>query len=485
MKTLRLFSACCAAAAVIILSLTLVCPAAEPDKFPRDKKGVYDLTCRDISSSFQKFMQCNAGKIPRRICEADPDWNALHFNYTAVKELRKYHVIMLPGGEFDFFDELLGFCEGRDADDLEELFNKFPLMKEDIELAMKEEVCPVYQDDAEDYYDEFMDGFITYEMLLGSHGISFTRLQFSQDDNPYFAGDRAEKVSLLADTIEQLDAQYSALEPQYQKDFIIIGHSFGGINITDFLAELLNAHVPGTPEARMFEAATVRQWPAEKKERIFKKIKAIALINTFIQGDRTEETMLLKKATEQGITATDPVEYYIDYVLKHVQTEVFTKENIQLHQIYHNTLLSNRYRGNYYLTDKNSVEPKTGTPIKDAFDRIAREIAVISVGCHVPKYFPDLRVGANALVEASKSKWKEENIRNDGLVDSFASIIPRDNVEFVLLPDLDHGALVLKPSVAGISVGHHYDQMPFVRTLFKRLSSRMKEIQAGQSPGVK
>ena len=88
-------------------------------------------------------------------------------------------------------------------------------------------------------------------------------------------------------------------------------------------------------------------------------------------------------------------------MLKHIQTEVFTKENIKLHQLYHNSLLSNRYRGNYYFTDKNSTQPKADTPIKDAFDRIAREKAVISVGCTVPKYFPDLQVGANVLVEAS------------------------------------------------------------------------------------
>lgn len=470
----------CAVFAALMFGVTLQCAAAEPDKFPKDKKGVYDLTCKDISATFQTFMQCNSGKIPRSVCEDDPDWNSLHFSYSAVKDLRNYHVIMLPGGEFDFFDELLGFCEGRDADDLEELFNKFPLMKADIELAMEEEVCPVYQEEAEEYYEEFMDGFITYEMFLGSHDIPFTRLQFSQDDNPYFAGDRAEKVSLLADTLERLDTQYSALEPKYQKNFILLGHSFGGINITDFLVELLNGHVPGTPEARMFEATKVRQWPADKKERIFNKIKAIGLINTFIQGDRTEETMLLNTAREQGITAGDPVEYYIDYVLKNVQTEVFTKENTQLHRIYHNALLSNRYRGNYYFTDKNSTQPKAGKPIKDAFDRIARDMAVISVGCTVPKYFPHLIVGPNVLVEASKSKWKEENIRNDGLVDSFASIIPRGSVEFVLLPNLDHGSLVLKPSVAGISSGYHYDQMPFVRTLFKRLASRMQEIQGAQ-----
>jgi hypothetical protein len=32
--------------------------------------------------------------------------------------------------------------------------------------------------------------------------------------------------------------------------------------------------------------------------------------------------------------------------------------------------------------------------------------------------------------------------------------------------------------VAGISIGHSYDQMPFVKTLFKRLSTRMNEIPA-------
>jgi hypothetical protein len=482
---MRSASVCCALTAAILVIFPLISLAAEPDKFPKDTKGVYDLTCRDISSSFQKFMQCNSGKISRSICEADPAWNSLHFNYSAVKDLRNYHVIMLPGGEFDFFDELLGFCEGRTADDLEDLFNKFPLMKEDIELAMKEEVCPVYEEGAEEYYEEFMDGFITYVMFLGSHDIPFTRLQFSQDDNPYFAGDRAEKVTLLADILERLEIQYSALEPVQQKNFILLGHSFGGLNIADFLMELLNGHVAGTPEARMFELTSVRSWPVEKKERIFKKIKAIGLINTFVQGDRSEETLLLNVAKEQGLQASDPVEYYIDYVLKNFQTEVFTKENIQLHRIYNYALISNRYRSNYYLTDKNSTQPKAGKPVKDAFDRIARDMAVISVGCTVPKFFPHLIAGPNVLVEASKSKWKEENIRNDGLVDSLASIIPRENVEFVLLPNLDHGALVLKPSVAGISAGHHYDQMPFVRTLFKRLSSRMKEIQAAQTSTLK
>jgi len=483
MKTARSASVCCALAAVLLVAFPLMCAAIEPDPLPIDTKGVYDLTCRDISVPFQLFMQCNSGKIARAVCDADPDSAALQFGYSAVKELRNYHVILLPGGEFDFFNELLGYCDGRTADDLEELLRLFPVMRADIESALKTEVCPAFKEGFEDYYDSLMDAYITYVMFLGRHDISFTRLQFSEDDSTYFAGDRASKVSLLANTIDRIEAGYGSNE--FKKNYILIGHSFGGINITDFLAELLNAHVAGTPEARMFEATSVRKWSAEKKEYIFNKIKGIALINTFVQGDRSEETLLLKTAAEQKITASDPVEYYIDYVLKHVQTEVFTKENTQLHRIYHNTMLSNRYRNNYYFTDRNSVTPKTGTPIKDAFDRIAREKAVISVGCSVPKYFPHLIVGPCLLVESSKDKWKEENIRNDGLVDSLASILPRKEVEFVLLPNLDHGALVLKPEVAGITAGYNYEQMPFVRTLFKRLASRIKEIQAGQTPGVK
>jgi hypothetical protein len=483
MKTARSASICCVFAAALVIALPFMCAAAAPDPLPTDTKGVYDLTCRDISASFQLFMKCNSGKISRTICNADPDSEALQFSYSAVKELRNYHVIMLPGGEFDFFDELLGFCDGRPAEDLEELFKLFPLMRADIESAVLNEVCPGFKEDFEYYYDALMDAYITYVMFLGSHDISFTRLRFSEQDNAYFAGDRTTKVSLLADTIDRIEAGYGANE--LKKNYILIGHSFGGINITDFLGELLNAHVPGTPEHRMFETTTVRRWPAEKKEYIFNKIKGIALINTFIQGDRSEETLLQKIAKEQKITASDPVEYYIDYVLKHVQTEVFTKENRQLQRIYHYTLLSNRYRGNYFLTDKNSVTPKAGTPIKDAFDRIAREKAVISVGSTVPKYFPHLIVGPNLLVESSKDKWKEENIRNDGLVDSLASIIPRESVEFVLLPNLDHGALVLKPSVFGITAGYNYEQMPFIRTLFKRLATRIKEIEAGQPSSVK
>ncbi|MCX5903385.1 MAG: hypothetical protein NTV89_07915 [Proteobacteria bacterium] len=225
MKTLRSASVCCALAAAILVAFPFMCVAVEPDEFPTDTKGVYDLTCKDISESFQIFMKCNSGKISRAICDADPDSAALQFNYSAVKELRNYHVIMLPGGEFDFFDELLGFCDGRTADDLEELFKLFPDMRADIESVMKNEVCPDFKEGFEDYYDSLMDAYSTYIMFLGRHDISFTRLQFSEDDNPYFAGDRAEKVSLLASTIDRIEAGYGAND--FKKNYILIGHSFG------------------------------------------------------------------------------------------------------------------------------------------------------------------------------------------------------------------------------------------------------------------
>ncbi len=99
--------------------------------------------------------------------------------------------------------------------------------------------------------------------------LSFTRLQFSQDDAPCFAGDRPDKVSLLADTIDKIEAQLAGSDNSSQKNYILLGHSFGGINIADFLVELLNGHVPGTPEHLMFANTTVRAWPAEKKERDF------------------------------------------------------------------------------------------------------------------------------------------------------------------------------------------------------------------------
>jgi hypothetical protein len=65
------------------------------------------------------------------------------------------------------------------------------------------------------------------------------------------------------------------------------------------------------------------------------------------------------------------------------------------------------------------------------------------------------------------------------MVDTYSTILPHDSVEFLLLPNLDHGGLVLKPQVRGISIGHTYDQLPFIKTLVKRLMTKVAEIPAG------
>jgi hypothetical protein len=464
-------------AAAVILILPLAASAADPGRLAKNKKENYDLTGSDISSTFMKFMKCNAGKLPHKSCVSDAASDSFLFNYGAVKKLRNYHVIMLPGGDFDFLDELMGYCgEGKESFDVQALFDSFPKLEEQVEQAFDNEVCPAYEQDPEMYYDTFFDAYLTYEQFLGSNDISFTRLQFSLDDDPCFAGDRLDKINLLAHTIDKLEAQQAGADNASRKNYILMGHSFGGINIADFLVELLNGHVPGTPEYLMLANATVRGWTTEKRERIFKKIKGVALINTFVQGDFSGEAGLQNIAKQQNMQGDDYVQYYINRVITSHQSEVFDADNVTLHSMYHYALLSNSYRQNYYFTDKNAATAKTGTPIKDAFDRIARSMAVVSVGTYVPRYFPYTIVGPNVLVALSKGKWRRENIRNDGFVDSHASIIPREGVEYLVLPNLDHGALVLRPMVPGISVGHHYDQMPFIRTLFTRLGTRMQEI---------
>ncbi len=53
---------CMVAAAVILLPFGA--SAADPDRWAKDKKDNYDLTGRDVSATFMKFMKCNAGKLP-------------------------------------------------------------------------------------------------------------------------------------------------------------------------------------------------------------------------------------------------------------------------------------------------------------------------------------------------------------------------------------------------------------------------------------
>ena len=463
--------------AAAMLALPNSALTSEIGRQGKDKKDNYDLTGFDISSSFRKFMKCNAGKLNLYECNSDLAAQSLLFDYAAVEKLRNYHVIMIPGGDYDFFSELETLCEGGPTEDLEDFFEAYPVLGLEIKNSMEKEVCPGYQKGEENSYDKFMDAFISYEMFLGSNDIAFTRLQFSKDLKPLYVGDRLDKVTLLANTIDTIEAEFGDNVTGYKKNYIIMGHSFGGLNIADFLVELLGGHTPGTPEDKLFETSSVRAWPIEKKERIFKKIKAIALINSFVQGGRSAEITLQKLAEEQNIQTDDPVVYYINYVLANYNGESFDPNDLAQQKIYQGVLRSNRYRVDYYLADKNSTLPKSGTPVKDAYDRIATEIAVLAVGCWVPRILPDFFVQPNYLVKMSKKKWREEGILNDGLVETYSSIIPRPSVDYLFLPNLDHGALVLKPQVRGISIGQTYDDMPFIKTLFKRISTKMPEIE--------
>jgi hypothetical protein len=464
----------------ICLGLVLTAPrntwSADFGKIGKDKKDAYDMTCTKISSTFKKFMGCNAGGRTHASCTTDFAAPDFLFDYKAIEELRTYHVIMLPGGDYDFFSELVTQCEGGESEDLEAFYARYPVLGAEIRSSVEKEVCPDYMDGVENYYDKYMDAYIEYELFFGSNDIAFTRLQFSKTNSPRYVGDRADKVALLANTIDAIEA---GMSDNASKDYILMGHSFGGLNVTDFLMELAGAHVPGTPEDRLFADTPVRTWSAEKKERIFKKIKAVALINTFVQGLHSAEGPLRDIAKAQNLQTDDALEYYINRVLNNYSTEEFESDNATRNKIYHFVLRSNRYRGNYYLKDKNSAAAKTGTPIKDAIDRIAGEKAVIAVGCYVPRLLPEIFVQPNILVDFSKKLWRTEGILNDGMVDTYSTILPHDSVEFLLLPNLDHGGLVLKPQVRGISIGHTYDQLPFIKTLVKRLMTKVAEIPAG------
>ena len=441
-------------------------------KFRQDS---FDLTSQNISDEFIKFMRCNAGELHFGACRADADAPEFLFTPATLETLRKYHIIMVPGGEYDFFSKLVTLCEGKPHEEFTEFQQKHPLLAQEVKTIFETDICPYEITETELLYDRFMDAYISYELLFLSNEINFTRLPFSKKDSTTFAGDRPDKISLLADVIEAIEAKTPDNE---SKEYILMGHSFGGLNISDFLVELLDGHVPGTPENHLFANTTVRSWPADKKERIFRKIKGVVLLNTFVQGQRGTEVALYKLAREQKVSAADPVEHYINYVLGNYERYNETSDNTTIVNIYNDVLRSNRYRVNYYLQDKNSLQTVAGAPIKNAFDRIAQEKAVIAVGTWVPQFYPALRVEPNFIVHLSKTLWRQQGILNDGMVDSVSSIIPRPEVDFVLLPNLDHGALVLKPQVRGITIGHTYDQMPFIKTLLQRLGSRLAGLPA-------
>jgi hypothetical protein len=439
------------------------------------KTTVYNRTGNNISHKFKKFMKCNAGKVPECFCKSNFGWKQFMFDNETANSLRQYHFIFIPGGEFDAVSELLKYCSDNEIPpDLQEFFKKNPTIYEDIAKFLNENVCP-YDHLISNYYERYLGAFKSYEDFFNQYAISYTKLDFFWEQTPSYVGDRIGKLDLIADTIESIEEKNSSSEVQEKINYILIGHSFGGLNITDFLVELAEGHSSNTPEGKIFEQTKVRQWKTEEKERIFNKIKGVILLNSFIQGDQGSETKLIKKAEEEGISASDPVEYYIQYILNNYFGEQ-TSDNPVSEEILHLVLRSARYRLNYYLKDQNTFTGANEINVQKAFNKIAGNIAVISVGCIVPKIFPSFRVGRNIMVHESGNKWDQERAPNDGMVSTYAGLFPSHISDYIIMNKMDHGTIVLKPDVAWVTSGWEYDQIPFIKTLLKRLESRLKDM---------
>ncbi len=423
----------------------------------------------DISSQVRTFMTCNGNLPLKGICEKHPEADGYLLDDAALEHLKNYHFILMPGGDYDFFSELLGICEGNSSEDIEDFRQQNPQQAAEIEQFVLSDICPRYETDPDHLYNEFMGAYTRYVEFMEHNGIPVTRLAFSEEEDTRYVGDRVHKLDLLSQTIDGLESDNST---PGGSGYVLIGHSFGGINISDFLVELLGGHRSGTPESRAFADTVVRGWPEDKRAALYAKIKAAVFINTFVQGDKSSETQMKSIAADQGLQSDDPVGYYIEYVLQNYAGGTYPEET-PWDKILHFVLRSNRYRVNYYLQDRNTAAGSGTTSVQSAFDAIADDIVVMSIGCIVPRLFPDLRVGPNFIVNQSRSKYRNENELNDGLVDTFGAMLPRDSVEYAVLFGNDHGTLVLHPKVPGITNGDVYNQLPFIKTLLKRLDYRL------------
>jgi hypothetical protein len=436
----------------------------------------YDQTGNDISFKFKKFMKYNSEIAPDLLVKLDPESNEYLLDQNALNNLKKYHFLLLPGGDFDAFSELYGFCTGQQSPGLEEFIEKNPAEGKALEEFFLKDVCPSFDNGIENYYSAVMGAFKSYEHFFKKEGISYTRLDFFHNHEPKYAGDRGDKLDLIAETIDEVEADYENDNASANIQYVLIGHSFGGLNICDFLVELINGHGNDTPEGKIFKDTLVRSWPADKKERIFNQIKGAVFVNTFVQGDKSSETNLKEIAGEEGITDPDPVGFAIELVLEKYITEMDPKTLLG-NKILHFVLRTQRYRLNYYLKDKNTPTGEGQPNIQNAFDRIAGTKAIISICCKVPKILPDLRVGTNFLVHSAKNKWKNENTPNDGAADTYSAIFPRQATDYVVLKNMDHGTILMKPDVPGITMGWDYDQMPFIKTLLKRVEVKLNALQ--------
>ena len=433
------------------------------------------LTARDISAPFEEFMKCNAGELDRKLCTTDPAGDDFLFDNETITSLRKYQFVLIPGGEYDFFGELMGLCDGKPSVDFSAFIHRHPVLGKAIKNAILKRICPYYKIHDTDLYFKFFGTYEEYKHFFTTNKIPFRFLAYYRNRQPAYIGDRARKLDLLADTIDNLEAESDISN----KDYVLIGHSYGGLNIADFLIELIGGHVQGTPEYRLFMGTKVRQWPAVKKEKIFNKIKGVAFLNTFLQGQVGPEIRLKNLAKENGIKSDDPMGYCIQYILKNYSTGRMP-DTILWKQILDNTMNSARYRKNYYLLDRNTLAKNSGNPIQTALDKIAANIAIISIGCVIPRSFSEKPGGANFIEYRSRRMWQHENIPNDGMVDSYSTVFPRPSAEYAILYNKDHGTLVLKPQVSGITSGHSYSQIAFIKTLLKRLATKMIEMKKAQ-----
>lgn len=451
---------------VLVLCLCLV-PASVPAEWDTSdfiESGI------DISADVERFMKCNRTLISQKTCEDLPRADEYLLDAQALERLRQYQFILMPGGDYDFFSELLGICKGASSEDIDDFREENPVGAFRLEQYVQRNVCPDYDADPDHLYNTFMGAYKSYISFMEENGIPVKRLGFSHEIQTEFVGDRIQKLNLLASTIDELEEDGV---PDDMK-FVIIGHSFGGINTSDFLVELVNGHGSDTPEGRAFADTAVRQWSESKKAEIFDQVKAAVFLNTFVQGDKSSETAMLRIAESQGLKSQDPVGYYIDYVLQHYAAGSYPSET-PWNKILHFVLRSNRYRVDYYLQDQNTLSGAGGTHVQDAFDAIADGVVLISVGCIVPRHFPALRVGATFIADQSREKYTMENEPNDGLVDCYGAMFPRESTEYAVLSGYDHGSLVLKPRVPGITNGKNYNQVPFIKTLLKRIDYKLHQ----------
>ncbi len=424
----------------------------------------------DISSGVERFMKCNRTVLSQKMCEDFPQAHEYLLDDQAVKRLQQYQFILMPGGDYDFFSELLGICKGASSEDIEDFREENPAGAFRLEQYVLRNVCPDYDTDPDHLYNTFMGAYKSYISFMEKSGIPVKRLGFSHEIQTSYVGDRIQKLNLLATTIDELEEDGV---PDDMK-FIIIGHSFGGINIADFLVELVNGHGSDTPEGKAFADTAVRQWAEAKKAEIFDQIKAAVFLNTFVQGDKSSETEMLRIAESQGLQSDDPVGYYIDYVLQNYAAGTYPS-GTPWNKLVHLVLRSNRYRVGYYLQDKNTASGDGGTRVQDALDAVADDMVLLSVGCIVPRCFPALRVGATFIADQSRAKYSAEDELNDGLVDTYGAMFPRESTEYAVLSGNDHGTLVLKPQVPGITNGRRYNQLPFIRTLLKRIDYKLHQ----------